>query len=122
MKLGSLVSILFESRTAAHLCHLQVTGPGSFAQHKALNAYYKAIIPLADAIAESGIGRFKVAGMEYPRFKLSCEGNGLKMLNQVRSWIDTNRADCGEYSEIQNAIDTVVELLNSTIYLLETLE
>ena len=34
--------------------HLRVTGPGSYAKHMALGAFYPAIVELADKLADSG--------------------------------------------------------------------
>ena len=50
-----LVSSLMHSRTQAHVFHLRTT---SFAAHKALQAYYEAIVPLMDTLAEAYQGRY----------------------------------------------------------------
>ena len=41
-KTASLVVEIMNARTSFHKLHLQVTGEGSFAQHKALNELYDA--------------------------------------------------------------------------------
>ena len=38
--IGLLLGTLMQSRNQAHIYHLQVDGPGSFAAHKALQEYY----------------------------------------------------------------------------------
>jgi len=38
--------------TSIHQLHLKVTGPGSFAAHKALNEFYDGMPNLVDAVAE----------------------------------------------------------------------
>ena len=38
-----LASILFHSRTQAHVFHLGVSGAGAYAAHKALQKYYENI-------------------------------------------------------------------------------
>ena len=50
------VGLLMNSRTQAHAFHL--TTP-SYAEHKALQAYYEGIVPLLDAWAEA----FRPAGL-----------------------------------------------------------
>jgi hypothetical protein len=57
---ADFISLLFASRTQAHIFHLQVQGPGAFAAHTALNAYYDGIPALADAIAELIQGRYGI--------------------------------------------------------------
>jgi len=43
------------SRTQAHAFHLTTS---SFAEHKALQSYYEAIVPLLDAWAEAYMGKY----------------------------------------------------------------
>jgi DNA-binding ferritin-like protein len=50
---SSLISYLLHSRSQAHVFHLQVTGAGSYAAHKALNGYYDSIVDLIDGLVES---------------------------------------------------------------------
>ena len=50
--IGQFVSTLFASRTQAHVFHLQTTGEGSFATHKALNDYYDEIVGITDGLVE----------------------------------------------------------------------
>ena len=52
-----LVSTLMASRDQAHIFHWQTTGPGSFAAHLALNAYYDAIPGMVDALVEAHQGK-----------------------------------------------------------------
>lgn len=115
-KMGSLISLLFTARTQAHILHLQTK---SYAIHKALNEYYDSIIGLADSIAESYQGRYGII-TSYPSFNLNAT-DPVKMVEQVRTWIDKNRKSCCEESEIQNLIDEVQHLNNSTLYKLKNL-
>jgi DNA-binding ferritin-like protein len=52
-----LVSTLMASRDQAHIFHWGTTGPGSFAAHMALGAYYEAVPDLIDALVEAWQGR-----------------------------------------------------------------
>lgn len=49
------VGLLMNSRTQAHSFHLTTS---SFAEHKALQAYYEGIVPLLDAYAEAYMGKY----------------------------------------------------------------
>jgi hypothetical protein len=55
MAANRYVGMLMNSREQAHSFHLMTT---SFAQHKALQAYYEGIVPLLDAWAEAYMGKY----------------------------------------------------------------
>ena len=52
-----LASIFLHSRTQSHEFHLKISGPGSFAIHKALMEYYEGIIPIIDGLVEAYQGQ-----------------------------------------------------------------
>jgi len=116
-KIPSLISLLFEARTQTHIFHLQSK---SYAEHVALGSYYGSIVDIADSIAENYQGRYDII-KSYPKISLTST-TPLKLIEQVRLWVDKNRGDCGTESEIQNLIDEVQSLNNSTIYKLKNLE
>ena len=53
---GKFIGVLMSSREQAHVFHLTTK---SFAAHKALQAYYEAIVPLLDSYAETYMGKSK---------------------------------------------------------------
>lgn len=110
-----LIALCFDARTKTHIAHLQTR---SFAAHKALDEFYNGIIDLADSYAEAIQGRFGIIE-QYPNAQLP--GGGLETILTLRSWIDDNRGACGQYSELQNEIDSIVSLCNSAIYKLQNL-
>jgi len=114
---ASLIALCFESRTKAHYAHLQTT---SFSEHKALDDYYNSIIALTDGFAESYQGRFGII-KNYPEIKITFS-SCVEIIETTRDWIDANRSNCGSFSELQNAIDSIVELCNDTIYKLVNLK
>ncbi len=121
MSAGELISRCFHCRTEAHIAHLQTK---SFAEHKALNKFYEAIVPLADTFAEAYQGRFGII-TDYPD-EYEVSNSPAEMLHNLRDWIDANRhdADLGrnECVELQAVIDEIVLLINSTLYKLENLK
>jgi len=120
-----LASILVHSRTQAHVFHLGVSGPGSFAAHKALQDYYEEIVDLIDGLVESyqgknGLIKFKpVSGLDN-----NCEStNIIAYFEKLVSVVGYLReADDLADSYIQNEIDNVVNLLYSTKYKLTNLQ
>jgi hypothetical protein len=119
--MGQFISALMASRTQAHIFHLQTP---SFAAHKALNEYYDEIVGLFDGIVESYQGKYgivtgytNVALQEYQ----SCEGI-IMYFTVLCSYVEKSRAMLSQDTYIQNQIDEVVALINSTIYKLRFLK
>jgi DNA-binding ferritin-like protein len=117
MDFAKLISYLFHSRTQAHVFHLQVEGEGSFAAHKALNKYYDAIVDLADGLVESYQGKYGIL-KGYSNFNLmefqNCEGV-IDYFKALLNTIEMGRKDLPQDSYIQNQIDEIEKLVNSTI-------
>ena len=118
---AKLISFLLHSRTQTHIFHLQTD---SFAAHMALNAYYDGIIPLVDGLVESYQGKNGiVAG--YSNFNLleytNCE-EVIAYLQGLTNTIEKLRQGIPQDSYIQNQIDTIVELVESTAYKLKFLK
>jgi DNA-binding ferritin-like protein len=116
IKLPYLVALCFEARTKTHMAHLQTK---SYATHKALNEYYDEIVGIVDSLVEAFQGREGII-THYPLVSITTK-DPIKLVEFVRSWIDDNRKACSEYSEIQNIIDELQDLNNSTIYKLKNL-
>ena len=115
---GEFIFTLLNARTAAHIAHLSVTGPGSYAKHIALGEFYEGISGLADRFAESYQGcegeLIKFGGSS---FKL--ERDPVKMLEGLKGVIATARGECGEYPFLQQICDDMTELVSSTLYKLK---
>ena len=110
LKAGELIMRLFHSRTIAHVLHLKTR---SYAAHKALNEYYDGIIPLVDSFAEAYIG---CSGLidEYPA-KFSMATDAISHLDDLYEYVTEARADCEE-THLQNILDEVLTLIDSTRY------
>ena len=114
--IAALVMQLFHARTNAHVLHLRTR---SYAAHKALNEFYDDIVDLSDDLAESYQGRYGI--QDYPELPYKPESDPVMMLRGLRRYIDDNRLVMCQHTEIQNIIDEIVTLLNSTLYKLENL-
>ena len=115
-KMPELISLLFEARNQAHILHLKTK---SYAQHVALGGYYDSLVGFADSLAENYQGRYGII-TNYPKVTLKATDPS-DLVEQVRSWIDKNRKAVCKESEIQNIIDEVVSLHNTTLYKLKNL-
>lgn len=115
-----MVSILLHSQTQAHIFHLQTK---SYAEHKALQGYYEGIDGLVDGIIESYQGKYDLI-TQYNSVKnedYKSNEQVIKYFKALDAMIDKNRKEVKE-SFIQNQIDTVQELINSTVYKLRFLK
>lgn len=108
----------FHARDEAHSAHLMTT---SYAQHKALGSFYEGITDLVDDLVESYQG---VYGIVTERPNITMPGGAiLPTLMQLRKWIMANRDSIGisDDTELQNDIDSIVSLINRTVYKLKNL-
>jgi high-affinity Fe2+/Pb2+ permease len=115
-----MVSSLLHSQTQVHIFHLQTK---SYSEHKALQGYYEGIDALVDGIIESYQGKYDVI-KQYDSFKPEEYKSSEQVINYFKSlddMIDKNRKSVKE-SYIQNQIDTVQELIYSTLYKLRFLK
>jgi len=114
---GVLISEFLESVTSVHKAHLKVTGPGSFAAHKAMGEFYDEIGDLADGIAESYQGLTETL-LEIPQIQIKSCSTAQDCVDYLNSLYDKvcNAQDACSYSEINNELDNVKTLINSTKY------
>lgn len=119
-----LISTLMASRDQAHVFHWQVTGPGSFAMHMALNTYYDAIPGLTDGLVESYQGKHGIIKGYTPaeKFDEFKHDTVLKYFKGLAMFVERSydKLDAKD-TYILNQIDNVKELIYSTIYKLENL-
>jgi len=121
--INNLVSKLLHSRTQVHVFHWQTKSQSSFAEHTALGGFYDEIGDLVDGLVESYQGKYDIiTGYDSPKIE------NYKDVEQLISYfksldveIEKDRKSVGE-SFIQNQIDTIQELLYSTLYKLRFLK
>jgi DNA-binding ferritin-like protein len=118
---GEFILSLFNARTAAHVAHLSVSGPGADAAHRALAAFYEGIVGVADRFAEGYIGcegsLIKFAGSSY-----KMEKDPIKLVKDTKATIMAARAECADYPFLQQILDDGIELCSVTIYKLTHLK
>jgi hypothetical protein len=113
------ISTLFASRTQAHILHLQTD---SFAAHKALNEYYDAIVDLADGLVESFQGRYGIISGYTSPTQFKEDNQPLIYFEALCQYVESIRKTLPQDSYIQNEIDNVVGLIESTKYKLKFLQ
>jgi len=118
-----MISKLFHSQIQTHVFHLSVKGSGSYAIHKALQDYYDSIGGIVDGLTESYQGKYGLL-KNYSTFELktyTSVNDVIDYLEELNSMIEDSRSCCDD-SFIQNQIDTVQELIFSTVYKLKFLK
>lgn len=97
--------------------HLQTK---SFSQHMALGDFYEAIIGLADTFIEAYQGQYGII-TDYPSgYQVPSDDPLLELTDLSRS-VKEMRKDVPQDSELQNIIDEVQALVDSTLYKLRFL-
>lgn len=113
--MANFISTLFHSRTQAHTFHLQTN---SFAAHKALNDYYDGILDIIDSFVESYQGRYGILkgykGM--PDILEYDENITVKYFEALCMYVEKNRQLLPQDSYLQNQVDEIVALIESTKY------
>lgn len=116
----SLVSKLLDSQRQVHIFHLQTK---SFAEHKALQDYYDAIGDLVDGIVESAQGKYGIltGWKSFPTEEYQsaeqCITYFKTLLNDIASAYNIVKD-----TYLQNQLDEVTALINSTLYKLRFLK
>ncbi len=118
-KAAAFISMILESATQAHIYHLQ---SDSYAQHMALCAYYTGMPATIDALVELIQGRYGIVkGYKAPAPYLE-DNNVVEYFKALLDMAESERANLPQDSNIQNSVDTVIDLIQSTLYKLTFLK
>lgn len=116
-KPAEFVLTLLHAATNAHILHLQTR---SFAQHMALGEFYPALPELTDKLAEALQGA-EGEILKYPLDYYQPADTPLEELEQLKEYVEQERSAVSGRSEIQNIIDEIADLIDSTLYKLRFL-
>lgn len=115
---GTFILTLLHAATNTHILHLQSK---SYAEHMALGTFYSELPDLVDAVAEAIQGdEEKIIEYEYDYYRPA--DTALEELISLKDFVSENRYAVCEKSEIQNLIDAIADLIDSTIYKLKFLK
>jgi len=100
-----------------HKLHLKVTGPGSFAAHTALGAFYEGLHDHADTLVEGyqGVAEKILTYTEMPVRTLDTVADGVGYLRDLYNIVNKLQGMM-PYSEIVNNLDLVKDSINSAKY------
>ena len=114
-----LVMCMLHSVTNAHILHFKTR---SFSEHMALGTFYNEIGELVDSFVESFQGKYGLLTKYTSDFMLA--ESPIPYLEYLKAEVETNRraANFPQDSELQNEIDNIANLINSTLYKLRFLK
>jgi hypothetical protein len=113
------VQCLLHSVTNAHILHFQSL---SYSQHMALGAYYDEVSDLVDGFVEAFQGTYGLLTNYKADYELPAT-EPVAYLTYLKDEVETLRRMQGfpQDSELQNEVDTIANLINSTLYKLRFL-
>ena len=117
---GELLITLLNAATIGHVLHLR---SHSYSEHKALEKFYTGMPDLVDGVIEAWQGRHGML-IDYPDQEVEISGNrdALEYVMFLKVLLEEERYVLGEESEIQNLVDDIAQLIDSTIYKLTFLK
>ena len=119
--IAEFVSTLLASRNQAHVYHWQAQNVGSFSAHSALGEYYDEIVDLVDDLVESYQGKYGII-YGYKGTPVIREGGDFKLYFEALSkYVDLKRQKLTQDTYIQNQVDDIAALVESTKYKLNNL-
>jgi hypothetical protein len=115
---GEFVGTLLHSATITHFMHLRTR---SYAEHKALGAFYDEIVELTDSVAEAIQGCYQEIIEDYPTAFGNPSVEPLAYILSLKDFVAEMRTKLPQESNIQNEIDAIATLIDSTAYKLKFL-
>jgi hypothetical protein len=113
------VMCLLHSVTNAHILHLSTT---SYSTHQALGNFYAEIGDLVDGFVEAFQGKYGLLTNYTTDYMQVSEP--IAYMNYLKAEVEKLRRDPAfpQDSELQNEVDTIANLINSTLYKLRFLK
>lgn len=114
---AEFVATLLHSSTVTHFMHWTTD---SLSVHQALGEYYDKIIELTDNLAEAYMGRYE----QLKRFpsEFHSADDPVKYMTSMKDFVEEARKELPQDSELQNIVDEIADLINSTLFKLRFLK
>ena len=115
--MAMFAATMLHSATNTHFFHWSTD---SYSKHKALGNYYDEIVELVDDLVEAYMGcyeQLKTFPSVYHQPK-----EPVKYLESLKNFVDDARKDLPQETQLQNIIDEIAQLIDSTLYKLRFLK
>lgn len=108
---------LLHSATNTHFFHWSTD---SYSKHVALAEYYDEIVELTDSFVESYMGKYgKITSFPSAYHQPK---DPVKYLQSLQRFVQDARGDLPQDTELQNIVDEIADLINTTTYKLVNLK
>lgn len=111
---AEFVQILLHAVTNTHMLHWQTK---SYAEHQALGAFYEELPDLVDSLAEKIMGKYNIT-FTFKDSYYAPASTGKTELEALKRYVEEERKEIPQDSEIQNEVDNIANLINQTLFLL----
>ena len=108
---------MLHSATNTHFFHWSTD---SYAKHVALNEYYDEIVDLTDQFVESYMGKYGRI-TKFPT-QYHQPKDPVNYLKSLQSFVMEARQELPQDTELQNIVDEIADLINTTTYKLVNLK
>ena len=108
---------MLHSATNTHFFHFSTD---SFSKHMALGAYYDEIVGLVDDLVEAYMGCYEKIDKFPDVYHLPKEP--IKYMDSLKAFVDDARKDLPQETQLQNIVDEIAQLIDSTLYKLKNLK
>ena len=115
-EVAEFVAHLLHSSTVTHFMHWSTNNN---AKHEALGRYYVKIVKLVDRFAEAYMGKYEQL-KKFPE-EFHTEKDPVKYLENMKDFVEASRKELPQDTELQNLVDEIDDLINSTLYKLRFL-
>ena len=113
----SFVMCLLHAVTNTHILHLQSR---SYSEHMALGDFYEGLDDLADSFIEQYQGKYGIIEGYTDEYELPTPA--LEYLVSLSDYVKQARVELPQDTELQNTIDEIASLIDSTLYKLRFLK
>ena len=117
VSMNKFILELLHGVTNTHILHLQSR---SFSEHSALGDFYSGLEDLTDSLVEAYQGKYGIIDNYEAFYKLPAPA--LEYLIGLSEYVANSRKTLAQDSELQNIIDEIAALIDSTIYKLRFLK
>jgi DNA-binding ferritin-like protein len=111
---AEFVLTLLHAATNVHLLHWQSK---SLAEHQALGTFYSELPELVDQLAEAIMGRYDIT-FTFKDSYYTPAATGKAELESLKEYVQEERKEIPQDSEIQNLTDEIAQLIDKTLYML----
>ena len=115
--MAMFAATMLHSATNTHFFHWSTD---SFSKHMALGTYYDEVVSLVDDLVEAYMGCYSKITTFPSVYHQPKEP--VKYLESLKNFVDDARKDLPQETQLQNIVDEIAQLIDSTLYKLKNLK